>query len=278
MSSLLRLVRGLAGAPGARHLTRFEPLLRVSFALRGSLTRSPFAFALNELRPGRRVAVYEVREGGVYVALRHKTPDVLLFDEIFSQREYQLPAPVRARLSALEPLTIADVGANIGLFGAFISEDRSPAEIVAIEPDEANVAVLRRCAEANAASARWKVVAAAAATSSGTVRFVSGDYSLSRIDNEGEPVAAVDVFPYLADADLVKIDIEGAEWPILADPRFRGLRAPIVVLEYHRDGCPGNDPADEAERALRAAGYVTLFGASKPAFGAGIIWGWREAP
>jgi FkbM family methyltransferase len=276
LSAPLRLVRRLAGAPGFRHLTRFGPLLRLSFALRGSLTRSPFSFALNELRPGARVAVYELRGGGVFVVLRHKTPDVLLFDEIFSQREYELPGPVRQRLGDLRPLKVADVGANIGLFGAFISEQNPQAEIVAIEPDRANVEVLRRCALANEASARWSVVSAAATTSNGTVRFVSGDYSLSRVGDEGEPVPAVDVFPYLAEADLVKIDIEGAEWPILADPRFRGLRAPAVVLEYHRDGCPGTDPAAEAKRALRAAGYDTTPGSSKPAYGAGIIWGWRE--
>jgi FkbM family methyltransferase len=249
----------------------------LSFSLRGSLTRSPFSFALNELRPGSPVAVYEIREGRVFVALRHKTPDVLLFDEIFSQREYELPGPVLHLVGELRPLKVADVGANIGLFCAFISELRPQAEIVAIEPDEANTEVLRRCAQANAALSRWSVVSAAATTSNGTVRFVSGGYSLSRIGEEGDPVAAVDVFPYLAEANLVKIDIEGAEWPILADPRFRGLRAPVVVLEYHREGCPGDDPATEAERALRAAGYDTMFGPSKPSFGTGIIWGWREA-
>jgi FkbM family methyltransferase len=274
---MLRLVRRLATAPGFRLLTQFEPFLRLSFALRGSLTRSPMLFALNELRPGRRVAVYELQEGGVFVALRHKTPDVLLFDEIFSQREYELPEPIRRLIPDVRPLKVADIGANIGLFGAFVLGQHPQTEIVAIEADEANVSVLRRCALANNAAAGWTVVSAAATTADGSVRFVSGDYSLSHIGNEGEPVAAVDVFPHLSDADLVKIDIEGAEWPILADPRFRQLRAPVVVLEYHHDGCPGDDPAAEAERALRSAGYETVLGPWKAAYGAGIIWGWRQA-
>jgi FkbM family methyltransferase len=274
---MLPLVRRLATAPGFRRLTRFEPLMRLSFALRGSLTRSPLSFALNELRPGSRVAVYELHEGGVFVALRHKTPDVLLFDEIFSQREYELPEPVTHLISDLRPLKVADVGANIGLFGAFISREHPETEIVAIEADEANVGVLRRCAQANGTESGWTVVCAAATTSDGTVRFVSGEYSLSRLGDEGEPVSAVDVFPYLANAQLVKIDIEGAEWPILADPRFRRLNAPVVVLEYHREGCPGTDPAADAQRALRTAGYETTLGPSKAEYGAGIIWGWREA-
>ena len=32
----------------------------------------------------------------------------------------------------------------------------------------------------------------------------------------------MDVLPQLKDADLVKIDIEGAEWPILADEPLPG--------------------------------------------------------
>jgi FkbM family methyltransferase len=249
----------------------------VSFALRGSLTRSPLSFAVNELRPGRHVAVYELRERGVFVALRHKTPDILLLDEIFSQREYELPTPVARRIGALGPLKVADIGANIGLFGVFLSTRHPLTEVVAIEADQANVAVLRRCADANRAQARWTVVPAVAATSAGTVRFVSGDYTLSRIGDEGEPVPAVDVFPYLAGVQLVKIDIEGAEWPILADPRFRELRAPAVVLEYHHDGCPSSDPQAEAKACLLEAGYQTSAGPTKPAYGAGIIWGWRDA-
>jgi FkbM family methyltransferase len=221
--------------------------------------------------------VYELREAGAFVALRHKTPDVLLLDEIFSRREYELPGPVAQLIRALGPLRVADVGANIGLFGAFISTRHPLTEIVAIEADAANVTVLRRCAAANHARARWTVVPAAAGTSAGTVRFVSGEYSLSRIGDEGEPVPAVDVFPYLAEAQLVKIDIEGAEWPILADPRFHRLRAPAIVLEYHQMGCPGNDPKAEAEAGLRAAGYRIAPGPAKPEYGAGIIWGWREA-
>jgi FkbM family methyltransferase len=277
LSALLRLVRRLASTPGFRRLTRFEPLLRLSFALRGSLTKSPLAFALNELRPGRRVAVYELRDGGAFVALRHKTPDVLLLDEIFSQREYELPEPVRQLVLGLRPLKVADLGANIGLFGAFISGQHPETEIVAIEADDENVDVLRLCARRNGGDARWEIVPAAAAATDGTVGFRSGDYSLSRIDEEGDPVPAVDVFRYLDDRHLVKIDIEGAEWPILTDPRFPRLRAPVVVLEYHDEGCPGADPATEAEAILRGSGYTIQRGASKPAYGAGIIWGWREA-
>jgi hypothetical protein len=70
----------------------------------------------------------------------------------------------------------------------------------------------------------------------------------------------------------VKIDIEGAEWELLADPRFAALEPNVLVLEYHQDGCPGTDPAQAAEQALRNAGLAVVHGGSKPQFGAGILW------
>jgi len=278
VSTLLKLVRRLATAPGFRRLTRFKPLLRVSFALRGSLVQSPLRFALNEVRPGSGLAVYRLRNAEVSIALRHKTPDILVLDEIFSQREYELPERVRPVLSRSRRLRVVDLGANIGLFGAFISTEYPQTEIVAVEADPLNAAVHERTIAANRRAATWKLVEAFAAPSSGTVRFATGDFSLSRgsVDGVGAYVRAVDAFSYLLEADLVKMDIEGAEWPILADPRFSEIRAPVVVLEYHEEGCPGSNPAAEAEQAVQAAGYETIPGTSKPAFGAGILWGFRR--
>jgi hypothetical protein len=88
----------------------------------------------------------------------------------------------------------------------------------------------------------------------------------------------VDVLPELLAADVVKIDIEGAEWPIVTDPRFRELRARAVVLEYHEWGCPEDNPRALAEQALSIAGFELVHAGQKPAFGAGVLWGWRVRP
>ena len=73
--------------------------------------------------------------------------------------------------------------------------------------------------------------------------------------------------------DLLKLDIEGAEWPILADSRFAGLRVPVVMLEHHNEGAPaGATPEESAERALTDAGYdVERTVVEFP--GAGVVWG-----
>ncbi len=280
MNALLRLVRRLATAPGFRRLTGVAPLLRLSFALRGALVRSPLRFALNELRPGDVTASYRLREGDVSIVVRHHTPDVLVLDEVFSQREYDFPPPVEDVLADVaRPLRILDLGANIGLFGAFVRTRYPDASIVALEPDPANAAIHARAIEANANAESWTLVQAAAATAPGTLPFSPGDFTLSHAAEPGGgaiEVPAEDVLPRMTDADLVKIDVEGGEWALLADPRFGETGARAVVLEYHPENCPGPDPQREAERALTFAGFRVAQGPTKPAFGTGVLWAWRQ--
>jgi FkbM family methyltransferase len=279
VSALLRFVRRLATAPGFRRLTTINPLLRVSFALRGSLVRSPLRFALNELRPGEVTASYRLREAVVSIVVRHHTPDVLVLDEVFSQREYEIPPAVRRVLDeGSSPLAVVDLGANIGLFGAFVLARYPDASIVAVEPDPANAAIHARTIAANATK-RWTLVQAAAAAAPGTMRFSSGDFTRSHAARPGEEaieVATEDVLPRIREADLVKIDIEGGEWALLGDERFAETEARAVVLEYHPEKCPGSDPQKEAEQALVGAGFEVARGASKPEFGTGVLWGWRQ--
>ena len=56
-----------------------------------------------------------------------------------------------------------------------------------------------------------------------------------------------DVLGQIAEADLVKMDIEGGEWGILADPRIARQRA--LVLEYHPRGLPARRRGGVRDRA-----------------------------
>jgi FkbM family methyltransferase len=173
---------------------------------------------------------------------------------------------------------VLDLGANIGLFGAWVLGRLPDATIVAVEADPANAAIHGRTIEANAASERWQLIEGFASTQPGVVGFRAGMHATSQRAAPGESsveVSAVDVLPELARADLVKIDIEGAEWDLLADPRFPSAGPRLVILEYHEDGCPEADPARAAEHALQSAGFDVVHAGSKPQFGAGILWGLR---
>jgi FkbM family methyltransferase len=274
---LLRAVRRLASLPVVNRLTRVTPLLRLSFALRASLVHERVRFVRNELRRRPVTATYRLRESGVAVALRHHSGDVMVLDEIFSQREYELPEPVQQALAdASGRLSVLDLGANIGLFGAWILGRFPDASVVGFEADPANAAIHRRTIEANAKD--WRLVEAFAATAPGRVAFAAGSQATSH-QSRGEgaiEVEAVDVFEYTDGVDMLKVDIEGSEWPLLADPRFREIPALAVVLEYHDDGCPRPNAAEAALEALEAAGYDVVGWATKPVYGAGVVWGLRR--
>lgn len=278
MKRVLALVRWLAGVPGVRRLTGSRALLRASFALRASLVSERGRFARNELRRRDVTASYHLRGTPVAVAIRHHTPDVLVLDELFAQGEYEPPAEVEPALRDLgaAPL-VADLGANIGLFAAWALARFPQARIVAFEPDPANVAVQEQARSANGADARWRIVAAFADVRPGTVPFRSGGFTTSS-GTAGQAtieVPAVDVFGELGEADLVKIDIEGAEWPILADARLAELAATVLVVEYHPDGCPAADARAHALGLLEAAGYRTAEGGHTEEHGTGVVWAWR---
>jgi FkbM family methyltransferase len=223
-----------------------------------------------------------------------------VLEEIFRFRVYEPPAPVWRRLAAIErPVRILDLGGHVGLFGMFMRGLLPDPSIVSFEPDPRNFGSLQRCIEANGLQQRWRAIEACAATAGGPAEFQSS-FHLSRIaapsddslrefqsrvgdtftflkgtallSAERREVACRDVFPFLAEADLVKFDIEGAEWEILADQRFAELDAVAVVLEYHPIGAPA-DPERTLERELGRAGYQV----APPVRGvdAGMVWAWR---
>jgi FkbM family methyltransferase len=173
---------------------------------------------------------------------------------------------------------VVDLGANIGLFGAWVLGRFPGASILAVEADPANAAIHRRTIEANGLGGLWRLLEGFASTEPGLVRFVAAEHATSHAaepEERGVDVPSLDVLPSLEDADLVKIDIEGAEWRLLADSRFARARPSVVVLEYHKEGAPRPDAGQAAEQALRAAGFDVVHAGRKPQFGAGIVWGSR---
>jgi FkbM family methyltransferase len=238
----------------------------------------------------RRTAQYALREAPrVQVVLRHATPDLEVFDEIFVQRLYALPPAVERALGVAErALRGVDAGANVGLFAAWVAARWPEAQITCIEPDPCNLPILERANAAN--GGRWRIVAAAAGVADGETAFLAGRFATSRavaapagaaVDAEMDATIDVpvrDVLGILAAADLVKLDIEGGEWPILADPRLAThlRRVCAVALEFHPHGCPAPDARREAARLLRRAGFAAVQDVpTRAPRGYGSLWAWR---
>jgi FkbM family methyltransferase len=183
------------------------------------------------------------------------------------------------------------------MFGLFAAHRWPDAQIAAFEPDPANAAVHERTIALNGMGERWTLVRAAAGASAGQVSFITGGIALSRLAPPGDvppdrqaavdaagahgsdgerliEVEQVDVVPQLADVGLVKLDIEGGEWSILQDERFREAPPRAVVLEYHPRFCPSPDARAAATSALQAAGLQVLPVVHRPD-GHGTLWAWR---
>jgi FkbM family methyltransferase len=275
-------VRRLARAPGLRAVLRWRPVARaLAVAPLARLVDTPARFAARELARRRDLRDYGLRGSDVRFAVRHNSEDLFTLSEMWHLRVYEPPEPVAAVLRAVgRPPRIVDLGANIGLFGAQALARYPGSSLVAYEPDAASARIHRRCIELNDAAGRWRLVEACAAPADGTVEFAFGQGTGSHVaaPGAGRPtveVPARDVFPDLARADLAKIDVEGAEWELLADPRFGA--PPVVVVEYHAFLCPEPDSHAAAERRLRHAGYEVAW-VYRGADGQGMLWGFRPAP
>ena len=122
------------------------------------------------------------------------------------------------------------------------------------------------------------MIQAAAVTAEGPVSFTVGRGTNGQVTDAlqdgAASVAGRDAFALLGELDLLKIDIEGGEWAILADPRAVALQVPVVMLEYHAQAAPSADPAADAKSALERAGYATeSAGETRPGFG--VMWGYK---
>jgi FkbM family methyltransferase len=233
--------------------------------------------ALSELLRRHDLAYYRVRENGLKVAIRHGAAAVWVLAEIFNRHCYEPSAEARRALG--QPQTILDLGANIGLFGVFAAGRWPQANIVGFEPDRGNALLHELTIAANDLAHRWQLVEAAASVDDGRASFASGKNAVSHVVDGGPTpgtveVATVDVLPRIAQADLVKMDIEGGEWPILNDPRFAESLPTALVLEYHPNGCPSSEPRVEAERSLRSAGMEVEVTEDR-SDGHGVLWAWR---
>lgn len=245
---------------GLRSLARIAPNLR-----------EPVRFCLRQVTRREGVRSYRLRGSDVRIFVRHSTGDLITLEEVLAERQYEPPPTLGPLVNGSR---IADLGANIGLFSAWWLSRHPNARIVAFEPDPDNAAVLEQCMHAN--GDRAEVIRAAAASHAGELRFQAGDLAASRVvDDGGIAVKAVDAFPYLEQSDFVKLDIEGGEWELLADPRFAQLPAQALVVEYHPHLCPAPDPRAHAEALLTGAGWKLQHMDFDMPPGHGVVWAWR---
>jgi FkbM family methyltransferase len=257
---------------------------RIARALRSAQNvREPVRFAVRELSNRRRTSAYRLRGSPLRAVIRQPLIDAWVLDEIFRLGQYALPGNVTARLRSLgRAPRVLDLGGHVGLFGLSFRRWFPDASFTSYEPDPDNVSVLRECVRVNRLDDRWRVVEAAAASSDGNATFLS-DYQLSQLgsnadDLHGEHELVAQVFPFMrgrqllqarevtvttrdafddiAACDFLKMDIQGGEWDLFADPRFDNLSAAALVIEVHPRAAPVADVRGYVTRRLESLGFT----------------------
>jgi FkbM family methyltransferase len=160
-----------------------------------------------------------------------------------------------------------DIGANIGFASLLLAQKLGESgKIFAFEALPANLERLRTHVEINGLDSKVRVISAAVAATSATVRFLVGpsgamgkaEGSAGRTEGHREtvevPGICLDDFVYQdgnPPPQVIKMDIEGGE--VLALKGMKRLLAevhPLILLELH-----GPEAARVAWETLTAAGY-----------------------
>jgi FkbM family methyltransferase len=155
--------------------------------------------------------------------------------EVFVRHEYALPGVVAPKL-------IVDAGSNVG-FSVLYFRSRFPAaRIVAVEPDPAAFARLRENTEG---LGDVELVNAAMSDRDGDAILYAGSesWAMSLIPGADrtrqEAVRAITLDSLVDELslgciDVLKLDIEGAEIPVLTSTTVLD-RVRVIVFEYHRE-------------------------------------------
>jgi FkbM family methyltransferase len=192
--------------------------------------------------------------------------------EVFLDEVYSSPKP-----PVSSPLNIVDLGSNIGCSCLYWLRKFPEARVTAFEPHPIHVGMLRTNLALNRLSEKVMVHAAAAGTRSSRA-FLTDQGLSSRITEQGEPtsypIAILDFYSLAGSTpiDVLKIDIEGSEYELLADPRFLLLPVVRLVMEWHpTDRYPGHSGAEWCRQRLHAAGYSV-----EERRGFNVMWGFRQ--
>lgn len=204
--------------------------------------------------------------------------DLQIAYEIFVLEVYQKPneAP------EISPQLIVDVGANVGYSVVYFADKYPDAKLVAFEPHPTNITLLDRHVEINALQSRVNIEKVAVSNCNSELFLTdAGGYSALVESNENEneylPVKARDFFTWIGTrtVDLLKMDIEGGEYAILNDARFKSTDIRMIVLEWHNSK-EISDGYKWCSERLTSLGYKLIDGKLKDE-SIGLLWAWKNS-
>ena len=192
---------------------------------------------------GRGLVLIPLPELQESILLRRHTSDVAAFEQVFIDREYDLP------IGDLRPKFIIDGGANVGCASVFFAEKFPQASIWAFEPERSNYEIL----EQNGKRFDNITTMKAAIWSSDTYVEIQNPndekwaFRVQQAANDGlSRIQALSIPTILKMAgadrvDILKLDIEGAERDLFDETSAQWIhRVGVIIIELHdwiRPGC-----------------------------------------
>jgi len=187
---------------------------------------------------------------GLHCGLRARaaTTDAVTIESVFGCAYHLPPRPLR------DDAVILDLGANAGYAAAHFATLYPRARVIALELDAGNAELARR----NLAPFHGcELVHAGVWVEDGEIAYAGDTEDGFAIASGGTRKAPAITVPTLLDqrkldkADYVKMDIEGAEWPLFGQPSWLG-RVDAISVEVHQRGW-----VEDIAATLQRAGFIT---------------------
>ncbi len=236
----------------SRILSQWRRAPEVLTGFRETPNAAALALGYLGIRPPSYPFVVHFRAGEQLRVETHH--DLVTLWIIFFRNEYRVPKNCT---------TIVDAGANIGAFSLYSARRAPRATIHALEPFPSTRARLAQTLDQNHLTSRVKVYDLGLADVSGSTRHMSSDGpSQSRgTTTQAVPgsvpvkVSTLEQFlddAEIAEADFLKMDIEGAEHEVIhSSPPSVVRRFREIALEYHPNGS-----AQALFQKLRSCGFT----------------------
>ena len=185
------------------------------------------------------IIYYAVKFGKLVI--RKSTSDWKAFKQVFIAKEYDFP--IKA-----EPQLIIDGGANVGYASLFFANKFPRAEIIAIEPEESNFAILKRntvkhkqITAIKAGLWHKKAYLKIADTGLGKWGFMVEETGPDNYDIQAITIDEILRQSGKKEIDILKLDIEGAEKELFSENYESWLgKVKVLIIELHdrmKEGC-----------------------------------------
>jgi FkbM family methyltransferase len=163
--------------------------------------------------------------------------------------------------------TFVDIGANVGAY-TILAAKNAGAEVISFEPIPSTFEKLRRNVEANGVGERVDLQRYGVGDKTGTLRFTMSMDAINHVLRDDEvtdgteavevPVGILDILLKDRHPALMKIDVEGFEWPVLngAGSVLSSPSLKALIIELNGCGAQYGFDEDKIHELLLSHGFV----------------------